>query len=90
MNGKWECKFKELFRSVPSAPTIVYFFALFEVFVLEFGVNMCPFTTDVSRQVRTQTYRIINPLSPEIKRFYAYYLYSKLTCNDNYTKFCEL
>ena len=39
------------------------------------------------RQVRAQTYRVINPLRPDIKQLYVYYLYYNLTCNDIYLKF---
>ena len=55
MNGKWECKFKEVFRLETNRPSIVYLLALMKVFVLELGVNTCPFTVDGSRQMRTQT-----------------------------------
>ena len=48
--------------------TIVYLFALFKVFVLELDVNECPLIADKSRQVRTQTSWIINPLSPDRKK----------------------
>ena len=49
MNGKWECKFKEVFRLQTNSHTIVYSFTLFKVFVLEVDVNACPPTLPTGR-----------------------------------------